>query len=78
MSGLAKLEMIKKKIEQGLPGAKVEILDPRKDQIHIKAVVISPLFKGKSLIEQHRMVYKCLEEELKEEVHALGIETREE
>jgi len=75
---MADLNYVKSKIEEGLPGAKVEILDPRRDQIHIKAVVIYKGFKGKSLIEQHRMVYTCLEEELKEELHALGIETREE
>jgi len=69
---------IKVKIEQGLPGAKVEITDPRKDGRHLKAIVLYKGFKGKSLIDQHRMVYGTLRKELKEELHTLSIETHEE
>ena len=70
------LQQIKEKIEVGLPGAQVEILDPRKDGIHLKAIVTYDGFQGKSLIEQHQMVYDTLKEELKEELHALALETR--
>ena len=70
------LDEIKVKIEKGLPGSKVEILDPRKDGVHLKAIVTFNGFEGKSLVEQHRMVYDTLKEELKEELHALGIETK--
>ncbi|TGL57289.1 BolA family transcriptional regulator [Leptospira ognonensis] len=69
---------IQKKIENGLPGSKVEILDPYQDGVHIKAVVTYSEFAGKSLIEQHRMVYATLKDELKEEIHALALETRSE
>jgi len=72
------IEQIKKKIENGLPGAVVQIQDPRRDGIHLKAVVIYAGFKEKSLVEQHQMVYATLREELKEELHALGLETKEE
>ncbi len=69
---------IQQKIEQELPGSKVEILDPRKDGVHLKAIVTYKEFSGKSLLEQHRMVYNALKEELKQEVHALALETKEE
>lgn len=69
---------IQKKIEEGLPGCTVEILDPYRDGVHIKAVVTYKGFSGKGLIEQHRMVYATLKEELKEEIHALALETRSE
>ena len=72
------LDQIKQKIEKGLPGAKVTIQDPRRDGIHLKAIVTYKGFKDKSLVEQHQMVYATLKEELKEELHALGIETHEE
>ncbi|TGN18401.1 BolA/IbaG family iron-sulfur metabolism protein [Leptospira idonii] len=72
------LEEIQSKIETGLPGSKVEILDPYKDGVHIKALVTYSGFSGKSMIEQHRMVYATLKDELKEEIHALGLETRSE
>ena len=69
------LQQIKQKIEEGLPGSQAEILDPRKDGVHLKAVVTYDGFQNKSLIEQHQMVYDTLKEELKEELHALAIET---
>jgi stress-induced morphogen len=72
------LPEIQKKIETGLPGSRVEILDPYRDGVHIKAVVVCDLFAGKSLVEQHRMVYATLKDELKEEIHALALETRSE
>ncbi|PJZ68567.1 BolA family transcriptional regulator [Leptospira perolatii] len=70
------IEQIRQKIAAGLPGADVTILDPYHDGVHIKAVVKYEGFAGKSILEQHRMVYSTLEEELKEEVHALALETR--
>ncbi|WCL51141.1 BolA/IbaG family iron-sulfur metabolism protein [Leptospira sp. GIMC2001] len=70
------VEEIRKKIESGLPGSQVEIRDPYNDGVHIKAIVVYPGFEGKGILEQHRMVYDTLREELKQEVHALGLETR--
>ncbi len=72
------IQQIKEKIEKGLPGCKVDIKDPRRDGIHLKAIVTYAGFKDKSLVEQHQMVYTTLKEELKAEIHALGIETHEE
>lgn len=39
---------------------------------HYAVLVVSDLFKGKSLVERHRMVYDALAE-LKGQIHALGI-----
>ena len=69
-------EEIKQKIEAGLQGAKADIRDPRKDGVHLKAIVTFAGFKDKTLIEQHRMVYATLKEELKQELHALALETK--
>ncbi len=70
------IQEIKEKIEQGLSGAQVEIQDPRQDGIHLKAIVTWAGFKDQSLVEQHRLVYETLKEELKEELHALALETK--
>lgn len=70
------IQEIREKIESGLPGSQVEILDPYNDGVHIKAIVVYSGFEGKPMIQQHRMVYDTLKEELKQEVHALGLETR--
>ena len=68
------IDQITHKIEQELPGSRVEIKDPRKDGVHLEAYVIWAGFEGKSLIEQHKMVHKALGPLLKE-IHALGIHT---
>ena len=70
------LPELKKRIEDGLAGASVEIQDPYNDGVHIKAVVVYPGFEGKTLIAQHRMVYDLVREELKGALHALALETR--
>lgn len=64
------------KIQTGLPGALVEIQDPMSDGVHLKAVIIFNGFEGKTLLEQHRMVYDLLKEELAGELHALALETK--
>lgn len=71
------LEQIKQKIESSLEGSSAEILDPRRDGKHLKAVVTYSGFSGKSLIEQHRMVLDTVKEDIgKDMIHALSIETK--
>ena len=71
------LEQIKQKIESKLVDSKAEILDPRKDGKHLKAIVTCKDFQGKSLIEQHRMVLDTIKDDLgKDKIHALSIETK--
>ena len=40
---------------------------------HIQLLIVSDDFKGKSLIQRHRMIYKILEDEFKAGLHALAI-----
>ncbi len=42
---------------------------------YLSVFVRSPLFAGKSLIEQHRLVYDSLKVELQEAIHAIAIKT---
>lgn len=44
------------------------------DATHIKIIISSPLLDGKSKIQQHRIVYGLLREELGKGLHALSIE----
>jgi len=71
------IEEIKEKIENTIPDSNAEIINEKNDGMHFKAIVKSPFFNGKPLVEQHRMVYSALEEELKRRLHSLSIETRE-
>lgn len=66
---------IKQLIEQGLPGADVNVLGD--DGQHFEAIVTSTAFTGKSLIEQHRMVKATLGDKFSSgELHALSLKTR--
>lgn len=71
----ADLHQIEKMIQIALPGSRVEVLDPMGDGDHLQAMVVSELFKDKSRLEQHQMVYAALKEILKEQLHALALKT---
>ena len=45
------------------------------DNVHFEAVVISPAFSEKSLIQRHQMVYGSLGEKMQSEIHALSLTT---
>lgn len=64
-----------KTIQLAIPEAEVFILDPRRDGVHLEAIVISDLFIEKTLLEQHRMVMKPLEPLFAGGLHAMGVKT---
>jgi acid stress-induced BolA-like protein IbaG/YrbA len=63
---------IKKMIEQGLPGSQVIVSG---DGTHFEATVIYKDFAGKSMLEQHRLVYGTLGNSMQGAIHALSIRT---
>lgn len=65
---------IRKLIEAGLPGSSVTVLGD--DGQHFEAEVESPDFVGKSMVEQHRLVYASLGGRMGKEIHALKLRTR--
>lgn len=65
---------IKNLIEHALPGSQATVQGD--DGIHFEAIVISSDFVGKSLLQQHRLVYSALGERMqREEIHALSLKT---
>ena len=66
------LDEIRSCIEAGLPGSEV-LIDG--DGTHFSAVVVSDMFVGKSLVQQHQLVYKTLGEKVGSDIHALSIKT---
>lgn len=66
---------VKRRIENALPGARVEVGTFRGHD-HFQARVEAPQFRGKSLVEQHRMVYRALDGLLGGALHALALTTR--
>ncbi len=66
-------ETIKRLIEQGLAGARAIVRGD--DGAHFEAVIVCDAFEGKSMVEQHQMVYRALGEGMKAEIHALSMRT---
>ena len=69
-------EMLQKSIEDKLTGAKVEVWDTRNDGNHFQAKVVYSGFEGKTLIEQHKMVYAALKTEMDAGLHSISIKTK--
>jgi len=66
---------IEKKIELGLNNPKIFIQDMTGANNHFNLIIISNSFDGLSLIEQHRIVYKLLNDMISKEIHALQLKT---
>tara|TARA_Y100000590_G_scaffold439020_1_gene562504 strand:+ start:383 stop:613 length:231 start_codon:yes stop_codon:yes gene_type:complete len=72
-----KLEEIKSLIKEAMPDAEITIQDLAGDDNHYSATIKSNLFRGKSKIEQHKLVYKALKGKMGNELHALALNTLE-
>jgi stress-induced morphogen len=67
---------VKATIEAGIPDAIVQITDLTGGGDHYQAVVVSSQFVGKSLIQQHQLVYGTVREAMASEaIHALALKT---
>ena len=71
----ADLRELESMIASALPGAEVEVIDEGGGD-HLRAVVVSELFDGKTRIEQHRMVKAAVSERFDDgTIHALSVKT---
>ena len=71
---------VERRIEAGIPDAEASVTLPRvpdedHEDAHFAAVVVSPAFEGKSLVEQHQLVYDALGDAMTEDIHALELKT---
>ncbi len=62
-------------IKEALPDAIIEIQDLAGDGDHYSAKVISSAFTGKSMVQQHQMVYAALKGKMGGDLHALALST---
>ena len=64
-------------LEQAFPGAEVGVVDRTGGGDHFHVTVISGAFEGLSLVEQHRLVNRALEQPLSDgTIHELRITTK--
>ena len=59
-------------IRAGIPGAEVIV---KGEGDHFEAIVISEQFAGRSMVQQHQMVYATLGDRMGGEIHALALRT---
>ena len=71
------LSEIENLVKKAIPDAVIDIQDLAGDGNHYSATIISASFKGKSKIEQHKIVYNALKGKMGNELHALAIKTKE-
>ena len=65
-------EQVQRYITTGLQCDHIEV---KGDGHHFEAVIVSPEFSGKNMVQQHQVVYKVLGDRMREEIHALSMKT---
>ncbi|PKO25896.1 MAG: BolA family transcriptional regulator [Betaproteobacteria bacterium HGW-Betaproteobacteria-8] len=60
-------------IRQGLACDYVQVQGD--DGQHFEALIVSPQFVDKNMVQQHQLVYRALGDRMREEIHALSMRT---
>lgn len=69
-------EQLATMIRDELPDAKVQLEDLTGGGDHYQAIIVSEAFAGKTLVQQHQMVYKAVNAVMADEsLHALALKT---
>ncbi|MFM1911306.1 MAG: hypothetical protein RJB18_697 [Pseudomonadota bacterium] len=64
---------LKTYITNGLACEHIEVLGD--DGQHFEALIVSPAFVGKNMVQQHQLVYQALGDRMRSEIHALSMRT---
>ena len=74
-------ETIDTKIREALDPVHLDVVDetpmhnvPPGTESHFRLLVVSAAFEGKPLLQRHRAIYKVLEKEKEESIHALALD----
>lgn len=62
-------------IREAFPDAKIDLRDTAGDGDHWAATIVSEQFRGKSRVQQHRLVNAALKGKMGGELHALALQT---
>jgi stress-induced morphogen len=61
-------------IRRAMPDAAVSMTDRTGTMDHLKVVVVSEAFRGKNLLDRHRLIYQALDAPMKDgRIHALEL-----
>ncbi|OLP19004.1 hypothetical protein BST81_07190 [Leptolyngbya sp. 'hensonii'] len=69
-------DQVEAMIKASIPDAQVTIQDLTGGGDHFQVTIVSPLFEGKGLVQQHQLVYAALQQAVSSEaIHALSLKT---
>ena len=69
------IEDVRALLAQAFSGDHIDLNSPMGDDNHFQVVIVSERFAGKSMVEQHQMVYAALGGAMQEAIHALALRT---
>ena len=63
-------------VRQGIAaGLACEHLEVIGDGQHFQALIVSAAFEGRNRVQRHQLVYRALGDRMREEIHALSMQT---
>lgn len=68
-------EIIKERLKSFFPDATLKLEDLTGGGDHWRLEITSKAFNGKSMVEQHQLVYRALHQWINKEIHALALTT---
>lgn len=71
-------EEIERKLKTGLTKAEVDVIDLTGTKDHYRVTIVAPQFEGKTMLNQHRMIYNILHDDMEAQgggIHALSLAT---
>lgn len=69
------MQSIQQLLEDKIDNATVHVSDMTGTSDHLEISVESPIFEGKNLLSQHRIVMDILKDEFKDKLHAVKLKT---
>lgn len=70
-------EALAQYVRQSMPDAQVTVTDRTGTMDHLKVVIVSDAFQGKTLLDRHRLIYQALDAPMKDgRIHALELTAR--
>ncbi|MGH7232448.1 MAG: BolA/IbaG family iron-sulfur metabolism protein [Nitrospiraceae bacterium] len=72
---MIRTEAVTAYIQKAMPEATVTVTDRTGTMDHLMVRVVSESFRGKNLLDRHRMIYQALDEPMKDgRIHALELQ----
>ncbi|HEX7928005.1 MAG TPA: BolA family protein [bacterium] len=69
------IEQVEALLSKAFPGETVQVDNPQGDGEHYSVLIVSGQFAGKSMVEQHQMVYAALGGAMRAAIHAMALKT---